>query len=192
MRIRPTLQTSRLILRPFELTDAPEVQKLAGAKEIASTTGVVPHPYEDGMAEEWISTHQQRFDRGKLVNFAIVEKKTTQLCGAIELTIDNENYNAELGYWIGVPYWGQGYCTEAALVIVAYGCERLNLHRIYASHLTRNPTSGKVMQKVGMIREGCLRQHEQKWGKFEDVAMYGILATEWHEGKNKLRDGEIK
>ena len=192
MKTRPTLQTARLILRPFELTDAPEVKKLAGAKEIASTTGVVPHPYKDGMAEEWISTHQQRFEQGKLVNFAIVVKEITQLCGAIELTIDNENSNAELGYWIGVPYWGQGYCTEAALVVVAYGFKNLNLHRIYASHLTRNPASGRVIQKLGMTYEGCLRQHEQKWGKFEDVAIYGILATEWHERKNKLRDREIK
>lgn len=187
MKFRPTLQTSRLILRPFELTDAPGVQNLAGAREIAFNTGAVSHPYEDGMAEKWISTHQEKFEQGKLVNFAIVKKETIELCGAIGLTINNKNYNAELGYWIGVPYWGQGYGTEAASKAIAYGFESLNLHRIYASHLTRNPASGRVLQKIGMTREGCLRQHIKHWGIYEDYAMYGILATEWHERKNKQR-----
>ncbi|WP_071592913.1 GNAT family N-acetyltransferase [Pleurocapsa sp. PCC 7319] len=68
---------------------------------------------------------------------------------------------------------------------IAYGFESLKLHRIYASHLTRNPASGRVMQKVGMTYEGCLRQHTKHWGIYEDRAIYGILATEWHEGKNK-------
>ncbi|MDJ0571800.1 MAG: GNAT family N-acetyltransferase [Pleurocapsa sp. MO_192.B19] len=188
MKYLPTLQTVRLILRPFELADASEVQKLAGAREIASVTLNIPHPYEDGMAEEWISTHQETFEQGKSVNFAIIEKETTRLCGAIGLGINSQNSNAELGYWIGVPYWRQGYCTEAALAVVAYGFENLNLHRIHSSHFIRNPASGRVMQKVGMIREGCLRQDVQKWGKFEDLVIYGILATEWHERKNKQRD----
>ena len=183
---RPTIQTARLILRPFELTDAPEVQELAGAREIASTLENIPHPYKDGIAQRWISTHQEEFNRGNLINFAIVKRETIELCGAIELTIDNENYNAELGYWIGVPYWGRGYCTEAALKTIAYGFESLNLHKIYASHFTRNPASGRVLQKTGMICEGCLRQHIKHWGVYEDYAIYGILATEWHERKNKL------
>ena len=186
MKSRPTLQTARLILRPFELTDALEVRELAGAREIASTLENIPHPYEDGIAKKWISTHQEQFERGNLVNFAIVNQETIELCGAIELTMDKENYNAELGYWIGVPYWGQGYCTEAASKAIAYGFENLSLHRIYASHLTRNPASGRVLQKIGMIREGCLRQHIKHWGVYEDCAIYGILATEWYEGKNKL------
>ena len=190
MKSRPTLQTSRLILRPFELADAPEVQKLAGAREIASTIENMPHPYQDGMAEKWINTHEEKFEQGKILELAIVLRETAQLCGAIAITIDSNYNNAELGYWIGVPYWGQGYCTEAALKAIAYGFESLNLHRIYASHLTRNPASGRVMQKIGMIREGCLRQHIKHWGVYEDYAIYGILASEWRK-QNKQQDGEI-
>ena len=187
MKSRPTLQTARLILRPFKLTDAPEVQKLAGAREIASTIENMPHPYEDGMAEKWIDTHQEQFERDKSLDLAIVIKETARLCGAIGITINSNYNNAELGYWIGVPCWGQGYGTEAASRAIAYGFESLNLHRIYASHLTRNPASGRVMQKIGMIREGCLRQHIKHWGVYEDYVIYGILATEWH----KQQDGEI-
>ena len=181
MKSRPTLQTSRLILQPFQLEDAPEVQKLAGVREIASTIKNMPHPYEDGMAEKWIRTHQKEFEKGRSLDLAIVIKETTQLCGAIRLHINSNFNNAELGYWLGVPYWGRGYCTEAVKATLTYGFESLNLHRIYASHLTRNPASGRVMQKIGMIREGCLRQHIKHWGVYEDYAIYGILASEWRK-----------
>lgn len=145
----------------------------------------MPHPYKDGMAEKWINTHQEEFEKGRSLDLAIVIQKTARLCGAIGITINSNYNNAELGYWIGVPYWGQGYCTEAASKAIAYGFESLKLHRIYASHLTRNPASERVLQKLGMTYEGCLRQHIKHWGVYEDLAIYGILATQWHEGKNK-------
>ena len=67
---QPTLETERLILRPFRLDDAKRVQLLAGRREIASTTLNVPHPYEDGMAEQWISTHESVFQAGRGVPFS--------------------------------------------------------------------------------------------------------------------------
>jgi ribosomal-protein-alanine N-acetyltransferase len=181
---RPTIETERLILRPFSLDDAPEVRRLAGDRDIASTTGNIPHPYEDGMAEEWIGTHQERFDKGELVNFAIVNGKQGFLVGAISLVINKQNESAELGYWIGKPYWNNGYCTEAARAVVRYGFEVLGLNRIHAAHMRRNPASGKVMQKTGMKHEGCLRQHIKKWGKFEDIESYGILRGEYAGSNN--------
>jgi ribosomal-protein-alanine N-acetyltransferase len=179
MKERPTLETTRLILRPFTWGDARDVQRLAGDREVASTTLNVPHPYEDGMAEQWIGTHQEKYERGELVNFAIVRRVDNALLGAIGLRITQQHTHAELGYWIGQPYWNAGYCTEAAHAVVAYGFEGLGLHRIHASHMTRNPASGRVMQKIGMYYEGCLRQHINKWGVFEDLAIYGILQSEY-------------
>jgi ribosomal-protein-alanine N-acetyltransferase len=179
MKERPTLETTRLILRPFTVADAPDVQRLAGDREIASTTLNVPHPYEDGMAEQWIGTHQAKYERGELVNFAIVRRADNALIGAIGLQINQQHTHAELGYWIGKPYWNAGYCTEAAQAVVGYGFEVLGLHRIHASYLTRNPASGRVMQKLGMLNEGCLRQHVNKWEVFEDLAIYGILKSEY-------------
>ncbi len=176
---QPTLQTQRLILRPFTLADAPDVQRLAGAREIAAVTLAIPHPYEEGMAEEWIQTHPKAFEEGRGVNFAIALRETGELCGAIGLAIDRENNHAELGYWIGTPYWGQGYCTEAAKAVLQYGFEVINLHRIHSVHFSHNPASGRVMQKVGMSYEGCRRQHIQKWGQFQDDELYGILKRDW-------------
>ncbi|HEY9636577.1 MAG TPA: GNAT family N-acetyltransferase [Coleofasciculaceae cyanobacterium] len=175
---QPTIQTQRLILRPFTFADAPDVQRLAGAHEIAATTLMIPHPYEDGMAEEWIKTHPAAFEEGTGVNFAIALRESGELCGAIGLGIDAENNNAELGYWIGKPYWGKGYCTEAARAVVEYGFEVIGLHRIQATHFSHNPASGRVMQKIGMSYEGCRRQHTWKWEKFEDIELYGILKSD--------------
>lgn len=170
------IETARLLLRPFTLADAPDVQRLAGHRDIASTTLNIPHPYEDGMAERWISGHQERYERGECVDWAITLRSSGMLVGAISLMdISRQHASAELGYWIGRPYWGQGYCTEAARAVVDYGFRVLGLNRIHACHFARNPASGRVMQKIGMTHEGHRRQAVEKWGTFEDVEDYAIL-----------------
>lgn len=179
----PVLKSDRLLLRPFLLTDASNVQRLAGNRAIADTTLNVPHPYEDGMAEEWILTHQPKSEAGELAAFAITTKVEGELIGAIGLRIDGPFSRAELGYWIGEPYWGRGYCTEAATRIVQYGFAELELHRVHASYFARNPASGRVLQKIGMSQEGVARQHIRKWDNFEDLVMCGMLRSEWCRDK---------
>jgi RimJ/RimL family protein N-acetyltransferase len=178
---QPTLSGPRIVLRPFSLQDAPAVQALAGAPEVASTTLTIPHPYGDGVAEAWIRMHAESYATGALASFAIVAAATRELIGAIGLTISVAHARAELGYWVGVPFWNQGYATEAGAMIVRFGFERLGLNRIHAQHFVRNPASGRVLRKLGMRHEGCLRQHVRRWGSFEDVEQYGILAREWRE-----------
>ena len=175
----PTLSTPRLTLRAFKQEDAPTVQKLAGAWEIAETTGNIPHPYEDGVAEAWIRSQPERFDRGEIANFAMTLTETSELIGAIGLVFHADQHMAELGYWVGVPYWGRGYCTEAAQELLHYGFKQRNLNRIFARHMTKNPASGRVMQKIGMKYEGTLRQSILRFGKYEDAAIYGILKDEY-------------
>ena len=175
----PTLFTNRLTLRPFGLEDAPVVKELAGAWEIAETTANIPHPYAEEMAEEWINTHQGGFDSGEDVTFAITRKSDAQLIGAIGLSINKANQLAEMGYWLGVPYWNQGYCTEAARVLIRYAFETLDLNRVQARHMTKNPASGRVMQKAGMTYEGTLRRSLFRWDQFEDAAIYSILREEY-------------
>jgi len=179
MKERPTIKTIRLVLRPFTLADAPQVQQLAGDKEVAATLVPLPHPYEDGMAEHWIGTHQERYEKGELVSFAIVLRATQALIGAIDLEISRQHENGEIGYWLGKSFWHQGYATEAAQAVLRYGFEVVGLHRIHANYLTRNQASTRVLQKLGMREEGCLRQHLKHWGVFEDMGIYGILRSEW-------------
>ena len=179
----PTLRSSRLVPRPFRLADAANVQRLAGDWSIADTTLNVPHPYEDGMAEQWIATHRPRFQRGELVTLAITLRDSGELIGALGLRLDASFDMAALGYWIARAHWNSGYCTEAAALAVDYGFGVLQLNRIHANHLARNPASGRVMQKIGMTREGLLRQHTKKWDKYEDLVVYGLLRQDWRANR---------
>jgi ribosomal-protein-alanine N-acetyltransferase len=174
-----TLETKRLVLRPFKLSDAPRVQLLAGDRAIADTTLNIPHPYKDGDAEQWIGTHKPKYEKGKLANFAIILKRTNELIGAVGLVINNRFNHAEMGYWIAKDHWNQGYCTEAAKRVLEYGFTVKKLNKIFASYMKRNPSSGRIMKKIGMKKEGELREHVLKWDKYEDLILYGITLTEW-------------
>lgn len=189
MRIdsQPVLETKRLNLRPFSLEDAGEVQRLAGDRDVAATTLLIPHPYPDGAAETWIRSHPDLFQTRKNVVFAITRIEDQQLVGAIGLVVQSLHDRAELGYWIGKPYWGNGYCTEAARAILAFAFNDLELNRVYAHHMQRNPASGRVMEKLGMRFEVSVRQHVKKWGQYEDMLMYGLLREEF----DSQSDGEL-
>jgi [ribosomal protein S5]-alanine N-acetyltransferase len=178
MTLQPTLSTGRLLLRPFTPGDAPRVTELVGAWEIADTTLSIPHPYEPAMAEEWIGSHAEGYARGELANFAVTLRKGGALVGTVGLSLHLQHARAELGYWIGREHWGHGYATEAAAALLRFGFDELRLQRVYAFHLSRNPASGRVMQKIGMRHEGRLRQHVRKWEMLEDLDVYGILRGE--------------
>jgi RimJ/RimL family protein N-acetyltransferase len=96
----------------------------------------------------------------------------------VGLRVEPDHRRAELGYWIGVPYWGKGYATEAARALVQYGFETLQLHRIFASHFANNSVSAKVLRKIGMRHEGRQRGHILKWGEFLDIEMYGMVGSD--------------
>lgn len=173
----PILETPRLILRQFVLADASRVRELAGDRAIAATTMNIPHPYPDGAAEEWIATLPELFDGGKSVHFAVTLRSTGELVGGCGLLINELHKRAELGYWIGKEYWGNGYATEAAIAVIDYAFSR-GMNRVFAEHYHTNPASGRVLQKAGMTLEGTLRQHMVKWGEPMDMVVYSILATE--------------
>jgi ribosomal-protein-alanine N-acetyltransferase len=172
---QPTLTTLRLLLRPFALADAPAVRRLAGEWAVADTTLSIPHPYDEGVAEAWIASLADQYARREQAVFAITENQTETLVGAIGLVLRAPHHRAELGYWVGRPYWGRGYATEAAAAVIAFGFAELSLNRIHACHFARNPASGRVLAKAGMRREGVSRQHVRRWDRFEDLVQYGIL-----------------
>ena len=174
------IMTERLRLRPFCSEDAPEVQRLAGEREIADTTAAIPHPYEDGMAETWIAGHDQELRRGSASHWAVTLRESGVLVGAISLMdVDHDAGLAELGYWIGVEHWNNGYCTEAAKAVIDWAFDSLGLNRVHAHHFSRNPSSGKVLKNAGMSHEGSRRQHFARRGRREDIELYGILVADW-------------
>lgn len=174
--MQPTLHTERLILRPFSLADAEDVRRLAGDPRIADTTLSIPHPYPEGAAEAWIATHAAGFAARKEIVFAVTEAKSGSLVGTVVLLdISVEHAMAELGYWTGTEYWSRGFGTEAALRLIQFAREELGLTRIVAKCLARNPASARVMEKLGLQREGYLVQHIKKHGRYEDVLFYGLV-----------------
>lgn len=171
------LNTERLLLRPFLMDDSAALQRLAGAREVALNTLLIPHPYPDGAAEEWIEAQSERAEEHRAL--AITLRETSELVGVIGMVITPEHRRGELGYWIGTPYWNRGYASESARAMLARAFTTLALERVFAMVFSRNPSSGRVLEKIGMRREGLLRQHVIKWDERVDVEIWGMLRTEW-------------
>ena len=175
----PVLETERLILRPFVAADAPTVEELAGDPEVAGPTLNIPHPYPAGLAAEWIASHPGNAARGEVYTFGIERKAGGTLLGAISATLAPRHCRAELGYWLGRPYWGQGYTSEAARRVTAFCFDELGLHRVQATCFIGNVASSRVMEKAGMQREGVLRGYTRKGDTFRDTAMYALLRADY-------------
>ena len=177
----PDLTTPRLRLRAFTQADVPALTRLANDRAVAQTT-TIPFPYTETHAQEWIATHAPAAERRERMIWAITAASDGRLMGAIELRFRSARHVGELGYWVGKAFWGQGYMTEAARAVMAYGFREADLYRIQARHWHNNPASGRVMQKLGMTYEGTLRAAARRWDEYLDVLMYAILKPEWEQG----------
>jgi len=175
----PTLETIRLKLRPYAQDDIAELIRLIGTREVAATTGRIPHPYTEKDARRFVADAQGDDE----VRLAVTLRSDGRMIGGIGLRPFEPHQHAELGYWLGVPYWGKGFATEAAREMLRYGFETLRLHRIFATHFIHNPASGRILMKLGMRHEGCQRQHIRKWDQFVDLELYGLLRQEWKSGE---------
>lgn len=189
---QPILETDRLRLAPLVPADAPEVQELASAFEIHDMTLSIPHPYPEGAALRWIESIQSSWASGRGGSWSIRLRDDGpdgvpeadrlvggRLVGVIHAELQPENGSAELGYWIGVPFWGRGYVTEAVRAVIEMAFATLGLNRVSAHHFVRNPASGRVLAKSRMRAEGTLRQVVRKHEHYEDVTVWGILRSDW-------------
>ena len=95
-----------------------------------------------------------------------------------DIEVDEHSCQAEVSFWVTADRWGKGYMSEAVRSVVKYGFTTLNLNRLYAYHMVRNPASGRVLEKNRFTKEGVLRQRVKKWNKYEDVAIWSILACD--------------
>ncbi len=177
--VQLVLETARLKLRTYSKTDIAELVPLIGAREVAATTLRIPYPYSEKDAIEFIAASESDSER----RLAIIQRTDGRLIGGVGLRLASQHQHAELGYWLGVPYWGKGYATEAAREMLRYGFEDLHLHRIFASHFNNNTASGRILKKLGMRYEGCQREQFRKWDQFLDSELYGMLRQEWDAAK---------
>jgi [ribosomal protein S5]-alanine N-acetyltransferase len=165
-----------VVLRPFEPGDAPRVQSLAGQREVAETTAVIPHPYPEGAAAAWIATQARDRAAGREFTYAITLAGDGLLVGAIGLrpaATEREN----VGFWIGQSHWGRGYATAAASAVITLAFSLLELDRVTASHLARNPASGRVMEKCGLQLLRTERRSHR--GSDELFCVRGLTRAAW-------------
>lgn len=169
----PRIDTERLILSQLEENDIPSIVEFLQHRIFSDLTSNIPYPYTEDDAKFWLKMSKDAFENKTGFTFGI-RNKEEQLIGAIGLH-DRDDDKAELGYWIGIPYWNKGYVTEAAKAIVNFGFEELELNKIYATHLIHNPASGKIMEKIGMEKEALLKQHVKHDNEYFDLVMYSIF-----------------
>lgn len=168
---RPIIETERLVLNALEMSDCARVALLAGDKRIYDVTLLIPHPYEVHQAEAWVGSHKAYWERWRedwTMVFAMRSKADGLLMGAIGLVGASKHKRAEMGYWLGVPFWGQGFATEAARAVVAFAHEELGINRLEAGVFAGNAASMNVLRKAGFVEEGVQRQRFWKDGQFVD------------------------
>jgi len=163
----PTLETERLTLRSLRHADAAEFARLAGDWAVASMTSDIPYPFSERQAKGWLTPV-----RGE-VRFAIEHEG--RLIGGVGF-YRRASGTAELGFWLGRPWWGRGYTTEAARAVLGFGLTGGGLHRITATCDPENVGSARVLEKIGMSREGRLRDHLLIRGEWRDRLLYAALA----------------
>lgn len=182
MKQQPSVVSERMVLRPLMAKDAPVVQRLARSRKIAYTIPWVFLPYSENQALRWIASTADHFAKRTSVEFGIQLKCGGRLVGLVGLDhINAHDSVAELWFIITVACWGKGYATEAGRAAVRFGFEHLGLNKIWSCRMVRNLASGRVLAKLGMKREGLLRQHVRKNEAFEDVVARGLLREEWEK-----------
>ena len=174
-----TIETDRLLLRLFKEKDATEVSKLCNNYNLYKTTLYLPYPYALEDALSWIKGQYDNLHHDKGYEFAITDKSTGTILGAMALTNNQKWKNGEIGYWVGEEYWGNGYASEAAKAILEFAFTEKSYHKVFARCFPSNIASARVIEKIGMKKEGVLRDHIIKEDQYLDLVYYGILKNEF-------------
>jgi len=151
--MKDKIKTERLILRWPELTDVDALSTLAGEFDIARMTGSFPHPFPPLSAEFRLMFLKQQWRRGLAFPYAIT-LDGGELIGMVDLFRKTTDDTFELGYWVGKPYWGQGFATEAVKALIQEARAKLNITHLDAGVFTDNPASLRVLEKIGFVITG--------------------------------------
>jgi [ribosomal protein S5]-alanine N-acetyltransferase len=178
------IATARLELRPWSLDDVDDVYSYARDPEWSRYLHLVPVPYSRHDAELFLA-RQILLDRPTHASWAITFDGVA--IGGINLRFLFGHRLAELGYSVARAHWNRGFCSEAARAVVDAAFERhSDLNRVRAFADARNTASQRVMEKLGMVREGVLRANRIERGEVMDEAWYGLLRSEWEHGREAV------
>ncbi len=179
--VPPALETPHLLLRPMRLRDAEDIFAYSSDPQVARYVLWEPHR-EIAETRAYIRAMRRLYRRGAPSSWAIELRPERKVIGSIGLMwISPENRSAEIGYSLSRAYWRHGLATEALARVIRFSFEELRLHRLEAQYDTRNPASGRVMEKCGMRQEGILRDRIFNKGEYVDVALCAILEESFLE-----------
>lgn len=164
------LETDRLMLRPITLDDAEDLFEYASDPENTRHTFPTHKSIEE---TEWVISNL--FMSSPLGNFAIELKENGKMIGTCDLRVNESEKSAELAYAINKKYWGNGYAPEAAKRLLELAFQDLKIERLWAKFSSKNPASGRVMEKIGMEKEGILRHTKNLCGDFVDQVIYSRI-----------------
>jgi ribosomal-protein-alanine N-acetyltransferase len=176
-----TINTDRLILRRFEITDANDMFK-NWANDSEVTRFLTWETHSDiEVTKEIIGQWVNEYKESNVYHWAIELKEIREVIGGIAVfNLDEQNLSCELGYCMSKTYWGKGIMSETVTEVIKYLFSEIGFNRITAKHDTNNVPSGKVMVKSGMKQEGTLRQaYIRNKKEFCDMSIYAILKNEW-------------
>lgn len=175
--------TERLVLRDLTMDDAPAVHRYGSDPEVVRYMPWGPNTWADTQDFLERKLDDQRADPRRGFDLAVTLASSGELIGACGITIiSTERLQAAMGYAYRRDIWGRGYATEAARALIAFGFERLGMHRICAYCDVDNIASARVLEKAGMQREGLLRQHMLMHGQWRDFYLYAILEDDRRAG----------
>ena len=179
----PRLETKRLILRRIAMRDAEDIFAYSRDEEVARH--VLWSAQKDvGEAKDYCRFMMKRYRCDQPSSWGIIEKATGRLVGTIGYMDYNEdNATVEVGYSLARWLWNGGYMTEALSRVIGYTFENMDINRIEAQHELANPSSGCVMEKCGMKKEGVLRQRLYNKGRYVDVALYAVIREDYEKSK---------
>ncbi|MDO5717801.1 MAG: GNAT family protein [Tissierellia bacterium] len=173
------LETDRLILRRFKMTDSKEVfENWASDDRITEYLTWEAHKSEN-ITKQLLSIWTNKYKNKDFYQWAIVLKEIDEIIGSINVEIDNLPQKARIGYCIAYDYWGNGYTTEALRRVIKFLFEQVNVNKIETKHSVLNPASGKVMEKAGMIKEAILKESDWSNAGITDTVYYRLLKSEY-------------
>ena len=175
----PTLDTARLRLRPFDDGDANDLFALHSNASVLRYWDA-PAWSEHERGARFIAACRQMADEGSGVRLAIERASDNVFIGWCSLTRWNpEHRSASLSYCLDDAAWGHGYATEAARALLQWAFDTMDLNRVQAEADTRNVASARVIEKLGFVREGTLREDCVVNGEVSDSWVYGLIRREW-------------
>lgn len=181
----PTLRTARLRLRPFTAADTDAIFALQSNPRVLRYWDAPPWR-ERAQAERFIARCQQMAQEGSGARLAIEHTAADLFIGwCVLMNWDAGNRSALLGYCLDEPAWGQGFATEAAGALLHWAFTTLDLNRVQSEADTRNAASGRVLEKLGFLREGTLRENCIVAGEVSDSWVYGLLRREWEQRQSR-------